>query len=97
MPTSYVPNPIDTSHIHLSPDLEELGELLARNTHENFVQLRLEKGRTYGPARDDVKRQNPTLIPYDELPEEEKEFDRRTSSETLKVVLALGYQISKPR
>ena len=44
-----------------------------------------------------MKRQNPTLIPYDELPEEEKEFDRRTSSETLKVVLALGYQISKPR
>lgn len=96
MAKSYIPTPIDTHHICLSSDLNELGELLARNTHENFVQLRMKNGWTYGPARDDTKRQTPTLVPYDDLPEEEKEFDRKTSTETLKVVIALGYQISKP-
>ena len=93
---SYIPHPIDTSHIRLPADLEELGEMLAKNTHENFVQMRLDSGWTYGPARAEVKRQNPTLIPYEELTEEEKEYDRRTSTETLKVILSLGYQIVKP-
>ena len=95
MPKTYTPHPIDTLHIQLSDELAALGELLAKNTHENYVQLRLADGWTYGPARDDVKRQNPTLIPYEELSEEEKEYDRKTSSETLKVILALGYRIER--
>lgn len=96
MAKTYTPKPIDTSNIHLSDDLETLGELLAKNTHENFVQLRMNEGWTYGPFRDDFKKTNPTLVPYDELPKEEQEYDRRTSSETIKVLIALGYQIMKP-
>ena len=95
MPKGYIPQPMDTSHICLPEDLQTLGELLARNTHENFVYRRLASGWTYGPVRDDVKQQNPTMVPYDELPEEEKDYDRVTSSETLKVLIALGYRITK--
>ena len=97
MPRRYTPQPIDTSLIQLPQDLQELGEMLARNTHENYVSRRLAEGWTYGPVRDDAARQNPTLVPYEELPEEEKAYDRVTSTETLKVLIALGYRIEKER
>lgn len=35
------------------------------------------------------------LVPYDELPEEEKVFDRNTSVETLKFIVGNGYEIKK--
>ena len=38
-----------------------------------------------------------TLVPYSELPESEKEYDRRTALGALKLILALGYRIEKPR
>ena len=97
MPQGHKPQPVDTSRIHLPQDLQELGEMLARNTHENYVYRRLSEGWTYGPVRDDAARQNPTLVPYEQLSEEEKEYDRLTSAETLKVLIALGYCIRKDR
>lgn len=93
---SYTPNPIDTSHVELSEEILELTELLARNTHDVYVQQRLSEGWTYGPRRDDETKQNPTLVPYEDLPEEEKEYDRRTALETLKALLALGYRVARP-
>ncbi len=38
---------------------------------------------------------NPCLVPYEELTEEEKEYDRKTAMETLKLILTLGYKIEK--
>ena len=91
---SYIPQPIDTAGIEVSGDIAELAELLAKNTHDVYVQGRLAEGWTLGP-RDDQKKTNPTLIPYEELSEAEKEYDRRTSMETLKVILSLGYRLVK--
>ncbi len=95
MNKTYTPNPIDTSAISLPEDILELGEMLAKNTHENFVKMRIASGWNYGPQRDDIKKTNPTLIPYEDLPESEKEYDRVTSTETLKTILALGYRICR--
>ena len=69
-------------------------EMLAKNTHENYVKMRIEAGWSYGP-RSDVEKTNPTLIPYEDLSEEEKDCDRVVSNEVLKTILALGYQISR--
>ena len=91
----YTPNPIDTSAIELSEEIKELCELLAKNTHEVWSATRLKDGWTYGPVRDDQKLTHPCLIPYDELPESEKEYDRNTSQETLKLIIKLGYKIVK--
>ena len=91
----YVPNPIDTSDIALNPDLMDLAELLAKNTHEVWAQERIAQGWRYGPARRDDTREHPCLIPYEDLPESEKVYDRNTSMETLKVLCALGYTIRK--
>lgn len=91
----YKPRPIDTSAVKLDRDILELCELISKNTHEVWSAGRIKDGWTYGPTRDDEKRTHPCLIPYEELPEEEKEYDRNTSMETLKLIISLGYSIKK--
>ena len=90
----YTPKPIDTTEIVLSPEIEALRETLAKNTHEVWAASRIREGWTLGP-RDDAKKQHPCLVPYEELPEIEKDYDRNTSGETLKLILKLGYKITK--
>lgn len=94
---SYIPKPIDTSDVQLSPELLELTEKIAENVHDVYVAGRLSEGWVYGPERNDVKKTNPTLVPYDELPESEKEYDRNTALGTLKLITKLGYEITKQK
>lgn len=92
---TYKPHPIDTSSIVLSDDLLELTERLAENAHDNWARLRIEQGWTWGPRRDDNSKKHTDLVPYAELPESEKAYDRATAMETLKAMLALGYKIQR--
>ncbi|MBR5481601.1 MAG: hypothetical protein IKU85_07920 [Bacteroidaceae bacterium] len=89
----YIPNPISTDDVTLSPEILELSEKIAENVHEVWAQSRIAEGWTYGPQRDDTKKEHPCLVPYNELPEVEKEYDRNTSQETLKVIMKLGFRI----
>lgn len=91
----YIPLPIDTSSIVLSKELLDLRETIAENVHENWAATRLHEGWTWGPARNDTLKQHPCLIPYNELPEEEKEYDRQTALETLKTIIKLGWDIKR--
>ena len=91
----YKPKPVDTSKVVLPKDLNALVELIAKNVHEVWSEERIKEGWTYGPVRDDLKKTTPCLVPYEELPENEKEYDRKTAFETLKLVVKLGYKIEK--
>lgn len=91
----YKPNPIDTSGVVLPEELLVLTEKIAENVHENWSAGRILDGWSYGEKRDDVKKTTPCLVPYSELSEEEKAFDRNTALETLKLIVTLGYDISK--
>ena len=91
----YTPKPIDTDTITLPESLWELTELLAENVHENWAAGRITEGWRYGPARDDTKRENPCLVPYGQLSDSEKSYDRNTAMETMKAIVALGYKIEK--
>lgn len=93
---NYEPDPIDTSSLKLTPEILELTERLARNVHDTWATKRLSEGWTYGPERNDRRREHPGLVHYDELPDPEKEYDRRTALETIKTLLALGYTIESP-
>ena len=75
----YTPHPADTGDIELSPEILELREQIAKNVHEIWAQARLEEGYTYGAERDDVKKTHPGLVPYEQLSEAEKDYDRRTA------------------
>ena len=92
---TYKPAPRDTSGIVLPRPIEALTELLARNTHENWARQRIAEGWRYGPQRDDERKEHPNLVPYEELSEADKEYDRSTAMETIKAILALGYRIEK--
>lgn len=93
--STYDPKPIDTSKIELSSDLLRLTEQIAENVHEVWSAGRIAEGWTYGEKRDDQLKQTPCLVPYFMLPESEKEYDRKTALNTLKLVIALGYRIEK--
>jgi len=92
---SYIPRPIDTTRVRLPAELTELLETLAGNAHDNWATQRLADGWTHGPHRDDVQKRHPCLVPYRDLPESEKRYDRAAAGETLKAILALGYRIAK--
>ena len=93
--STYDPKPIDTSTIELSSDLLGLTEQIAENVHKVWSAGRIAEGWTYGEKRDDQLKQTPCLVPYSMLPESEKEYDRKTALNTLKLVIALGYWIEK--
>jgi RyR domain len=93
---TYQPKPIDTSNVQLPAALLALIEQLAENAHNLYARQRMGEGWRYGPQRNDVTKENPTLVPYQDLPESEKEYDRQMAMETLlKVIIALGYRIEK--
>ena len=89
----YIPQPIDTSDIQLPEELNPLLEAMAKNVHDIWAKERIAQGWTYGEKRDDTKKHHPCLVAYEDLPEEEKVYDRNTSVETLKLILKLGFNI----
>ncbi len=91
----YTPHPIDTSCVVLPEALLSLTEVIAENVHDVWAVGRIKEGWTYGPVKDVDKKQTPQLVPYADLPEEEKAYDRNTAFETLKLITKLGFTIEK--
>ena len=89
------PAPMVTSEVVLPKALQELTEQMARNVHEVWAQTRIAQGWSYGPERDDAAKKHPCLIPYEELPEAEREYDRNTAVETIRLILKLGFTIER--
>lgn len=91
----YQPNPADTEGVHLPEELLALSEKIAENVHENWAAGRIAEGWIYGERLDGIKKTTPCLVPYAELSESEKDYDRNTAMETLKLITLLGYRIEK--
>jgi ryanodine receptor 2 len=91
---SYRPEPIH-GDAELPDDLRELTELLAKNAHDVWARLRLAQGWRWGPERNDAAKEHPSLVPYEALPESEKQADRDTVIGTLNAIRALGYRVEK--
>lgn len=92
---NYTPNPIDTSDVILPEEIKELTEKIAKNVHDVWAVGRMKEGWTYGDVKDNEKMTTPCMVPYEELPDSEKEYDRNTAMETLKLIIKLGYKIIK--
>ena len=91
----YNPKPIDVSKVILPEELNQLVEALAENVHDAWARGRMDQGWTYGPARDDAAKKHPCLVPYAELPESEKAYDRNTAMATIQFILSKGFEIKK--
>ena len=92
---NYKPRPADVSDIDLPEALLELEELIAKNTHDVWAQRRLSEGWRYGQQKNDQLKETPCLVPYEQLPESEKEYDRIISTNVLRLIIRLGYDIVK--
>lgn len=95
MNNNYIPQPVDTSDVILPEELNELIEQMSKNVHEVWAQSRIDQGWTFGPERSDALKHHPCLIPYEDLPEVEKAYDRDTALGTLKLITKLGFKITK--
>ena len=89
------PRPIDLADVALTEEILKLIEHLADNAHDVWAAKRMPEGWTLGPKKDSDLKQTPLLVPYAELPESEKQYDRDLALTTLKAILALGYRIEK--
>lgn len=92
---SYKPSPLDLSDVILPESLTDLTEAIAENTHEIWSRNRMNEGWTYGPERDDKALKHPDLLPYSDLADGEKEYDRATAMNAIKLIVKLGYKIVK--
>ena len=92
---NYTPQPIDTKDVVLPEELSELAEMIAKNVHEVWSAGRMKDGWTYGEERNDTELKHLCLVPYEDLTETEKEYDRNTSQETLKLIMKLGFKIMR--
>jgi len=92
---TYTPQPIDTKDIELPKELETLVEQMSKNVHDVWSETRIQQGWKYGEQRSDELKTHPCLVPYEELPDSEKEYDRNTSIGTLKMIMKLGFKITK--
>lgn len=88
---TYEPKPIPTDDVKVPPHLRSVIELLAENTHEVWAQMRMEQGWKYGPRRDDAKKEHNGLVPYIYLTQDEKQMDRNTAMQTVKLILRFGF------
>jgi len=86
----YKPEPIDTSHVRLDEKQHQIVEMLAANAHDVWAQKRISDGWTYGAQRNDSAKTHPCLIPYDDLPESEKAYDREMVLQVIKALIAMG-------
>ncbi|MDA4635727.1 RyR domain-containing protein, partial [Escherichia coli] len=73
------PRPIDTTGVELPAEVRELAERLAEHVHDVWAARRLAEGWRHGPRRHDARKEHPGLVPYGELPESERAYDRATA------------------
>lgn len=93
----YIPHPISLDNVEVEDELIELREAIAENAHEVWAEARRNEGWTYGVERDDEKKQHPDMLPYNRLPESEKEYDRIMAMNTIKLVKKLGWDLKKKK
>ena len=79
---TYLPQLIDLKCVELPKGIEELREAIAENAHDSWALERLSEGWTYGQKRDDSKLETPDMVPYNLLPESEKQYDRIMAENT---------------
>jgi hypothetical protein len=70
-------------------------ELLARREHERWVARKVKTGWRYGDPRDDVRRLHPCIVPWADLPEDERVKDRLLVLHLPEIVAAAGMTMAR--
>lgn len=89
--SQYKPKPANLRGVRVPRALQPLQELIAHNSHEVWADTRVSQGWRYGPSRDNTRKLHPDLVPYGELPDEARRYDREASEQMLKLIVMLGW------
>ena len=90
----YEPSP-DVSGVCLSDEIMADVETIAKSVHDEWQRQRTKAGWGYEGQTDGGK--HPAMVPYEDLPEVEKDIDRATVLQTIRMLHHLGYSIHKER
>ena len=93
----YIPKPLDVSDVELPDSIIEILEDLSKNTHEIWAAARYDEGWRYGRRRNDKRKTTPLMVPYEELPAGEKEYDKKVITNLLKTLVKLGYNVDREK
>ncbi len=93
--STYKPTAVALDKQSLDPELENTIEKIAVAVHERWAQGRLDDGWKYGSERDDARKEHPCLVPYEQLSDSEKDYDRNTARTTIMLLQHFGYEIRK--
>ncbi len=91
----YVPAAKTIAMEQLPDFLLSMLEGIAENVHEVWAQQKMAEGWTFGEAFDLLAKKHPSLKPYAELDELQKNYDRNTVLATLSFLLNQGSRIAK--
>ena len=91
----YIASPIDLESVNLPENIIVLREYIAENVHEDWSLQRFKEGWVYGDKTDEDKKVNKDLVPYCELLESEKQYDRDMAYDTLRMLYKMDYVIEK--
>lgn len=92
----YDPQPdVMLAGVELEESEEELIEPIAEVLHDGWAQKRFADGWVYGDHRDDDKKIHPDLVPYSDLPESEKDYDRYSARIVLTLLERLGVRMDR--
>lgn len=93
---TFVPQPLDTSVVRLSPTTKALARRLARNMHNVWCMQKIKDSWSYSKTRDDNAKLHPLLVPFEDLTAEEAKYNMHMASETVKLILLLGFRLEPP-
>ncbi|MGH0131347.1 UNVERIFIED_CONTAM: hypothetical protein FKN15_047691 [Acipenser sinensis] len=94
---NFDPKPISTSNISLPEKMEYIANKYAEHSHDKWASEKVVGGWKYGETVDEKLKTHPLLRPYKSLAEKEREIYRWPVRESLKSMLAMGWNIERTK
>ncbi|MBN3304979.1 RYR3 protein, partial [Amia calva] len=94
---NFDPKPISTANISLPEKLEYISNKYAEHAHDKWAAEKVPSGWKYGETLDEKIKTHPLLRPYKSLTEKEREIYRWPVKESLKSMLAMGWNIERTK
>nr|XP_040017272.1 ryanodine receptor 3 isoform X12 [Gasterosteus aculeatus aculeatus] len=94
---NFDPKPINTANISLPEKLEYVANKYAEHSHDKWSSEKASAGWKHGDGLDERAKTHPLLKPYKALSEKERETYRWPVRESLKSMLAMGWNIERTK
>ncbi|XP_062415583.1 ryanodine receptor 3 isoform X4 [Pungitius pungitius] len=94
---NFDPKPISTANISLPEKLEYIANKYAEHSHDKWSSEKASAGWKHGDSLDERAKTHPLLKPYKALSEKERETYRWPVRESLKSMLAMGWNIERTK